>query len=86
MGFFKNVGTESVILCKKLANFNDLKSTDIQDISPWSWPIIYIMQNVKNPKSKAFLLNLCFFIAFPHFQSILANLPYSLLLHSSHLF
>ena len=45
MGFFKNVGTESVMLCKKLADFNDLKSTDAQDVSPWSWPIIYIMQN-----------------------------------------
>ena len=45
MGFFKNVGTESVMLCKKLADFNDLKAAEVNDMSPWSWPTIYIMCN-----------------------------------------
>lgn len=45
MGFFKNVGTESVILCKKLADFNDLKVAEEDDMSPWSWPTVYIMRN-----------------------------------------
>lgn len=35
MGFFKNVGTESVMLCKKLADFNNLKDTNESDSSPW---------------------------------------------------
>ena len=45
MGFFKNVGTESVILCKKLVDFNDSKATNELDSSPWSWPTVYIMRN-----------------------------------------
>lgn len=45
MGFFKNVGTESVILCKKLVDFNDSKVTNESDSSPWSWPTVYIMRN-----------------------------------------
>lgn len=45
MGFFKNVGTESVILCKKLVDFNDSKATNESDASPWSWPTVYIMRN-----------------------------------------
>ena len=45
MGFFKNVGTESVMLCKKLADFNDLKIAEESDISPWVWPTIYILHN-----------------------------------------
>ena len=36
MGFFKNVGTESVILCKKLADFN-LKTVAESDIHRWTW-------------------------------------------------
>ena len=45
MGFFKNIGTESVILCKRLADFNDLKAAEEDDMSPWSWPTVYIMRN-----------------------------------------
>ena len=45
MGFFKNVGTESVILCKKLVDFNDSKATNESDSIPWSWPTVYIMRN-----------------------------------------
>lgn len=45
MGFFKNVGTESVILCKKLVDFNDSKTTNESDSSPWFWSTIYIMRN-----------------------------------------
>lgn len=45
MGFFKNVGTESVILCKKLVDFNDSKATNESDSSPWFWSTIYIMRN-----------------------------------------
>ena len=45
MGFFKNVGTESVILCKKLVDFNNSKDTNESDTSPWSWPTVYIMRN-----------------------------------------
>lgn len=45
MGFFKNVGTESVILCKKLVDFNDSKATNESDSSPWPWPTVYIMRN-----------------------------------------
>ena len=36
MGFFKNVGTESVILCKKLADFN-LKTVAESDIHRCTW-------------------------------------------------
>lgn len=45
MGFFKNVGTESAIICKKLVDFNDSKATNESDSSPWSWPTVYIMRN-----------------------------------------
>lgn len=45
MGFFKNVGTESVMLCKKLADFNDLKIATEPDTTVWSWPTIYILRN-----------------------------------------
>ena len=45
MGFFKNVGTESVILCKKLVDFNDSKAINESDSSLWSWPTVYIMRN-----------------------------------------
>ena len=45
MGFFKNTGTESVILCKKLVDFNDSKTTNESDSSPWPWPTVYIMRN-----------------------------------------
>ena len=45
MGFFKNIGTESVILCKRLADFNDLKVAEEDDMSPWSWPTVSIMRN-----------------------------------------
>ena len=45
MGFFKNVGTESVILCKKLVDFNDSKATNESDSSSWPWPTVYIMRN-----------------------------------------
>ena len=45
MGFFKNVGTESVILCKKLVDFNNSKATNESDTSPWSWPTVYIIRN-----------------------------------------
>ena len=45
MGFFKNVGTESVMLCKKLADFNDLKIAAVPDTTIWSWPAIYILRN-----------------------------------------
>lgn len=45
MSFFKNVGTESVILCKKLVDFNNSKDTNESDTSPWSWPTVYIMRN-----------------------------------------
>lgn len=45
MSFFKNVGTESVILCKKLVDFNDSKATNESDSSPWFWSTIYIMRN-----------------------------------------
>ena len=45
MGFFKNVGTESAIICKKLVDFSDSKATNESDSSPWSWPTVYIMRN-----------------------------------------
>ena len=45
MSFFKNVGTESAMICKKLADFNDSKATNESDASPWSWPTVYIMRN-----------------------------------------
>ena len=45
MGFFTNVGTESVMLCKKLADFNDLKIAVEPDTTIWSWPTIYILRN-----------------------------------------
>ena len=45
MGFFKNIGTESVMLCKKLADFNDLKIAVEPDTTIWSWPTIYILRN-----------------------------------------
>ena len=45
MGFFKNVGTESVILCKKLVDFNDSKATNESDLSPWFWSTVHIMRN-----------------------------------------
>ena len=45
MGFSKNIGTESVILCKRLVDFNDLKAAEEDDMSPWAWPTVYIMRN-----------------------------------------
>ena len=45
MGFFKNIGTESAILCKRLADFNDLKAAEEDDMSPRTWPTIYILRN-----------------------------------------
>lgn len=36
MGFFKNIGTESIILCKRLADFN-LKPSAKSSIHHWTW-------------------------------------------------
>ena len=58
MGFFKNIGTESAMLCKKLADFNAIKTVDGQDISPWSWPSIYIMRNTGTCAVVRYLLDL----------------------------
>ena len=58
MGFFKNIGTESAMLCKKLADFNTIKTVDEQDISSWSWPSIYIMRNTGTCAVVRYLLDL----------------------------
>ena len=58
MGFFKNISTESAMLCKKLADFNTIKTVDEQDISSWSWPSIYIMRNTGTCAVVRYLLDL----------------------------
>ena len=51
MGFFNNIGAESVILCKKLADFNDLKIADEKSNrknNTWTWALghpEYIIHN-----------------------------------------
>lgn len=59
MSFFKNIGTESVTLCKKLAEFNDLKLDKtlptgsvwaLSDTGEWAWSrvvgnAVYILNN-----------------------------------------
>ena len=58
MGFFKNIGTESAMLCKKLADYDDLKTVEEDDISPWSWPSVYIMRNTGTCAVVRYLLDL----------------------------
>ena len=58
MGFFKNVGTESVILCKKLADFN-LKTVAESDIHRWTWlEAGGIMRNTRTCAVVRYLLDL----------------------------
>lgn len=50
MSFFKNVGTESAMLCKKLADFNKLKTVEASNTGTWPWTTVvgnavYIMSN-----------------------------------------
>ena len=50
MGFFKNIGTESAMICKKLADFNKLKTVEALNAGMWPWSTVvgnavYIMSN-----------------------------------------